>query len=182
MKTLFLILFLILFLPVSPSLALFDTGTALDKGKAELDFSVNPFSSISYGQSWVFFHYGLGGGYEVHGYQSKWGAITDWNNSVYESYLGLLKQWAHFDRVDLATAVGVRQVWQAGVDPTLIGPGILYTVRVTDQWRVAGHLQYIGDISGQTVSAYNLGYTSEIGLYYMFRPGWEIAGGIFTNS
>lgn len=166
------------------ALALFDTGTALEKGKLEADVCLNPFDSIGYGQNFIFLHYGLGNYYELHGYLSKWGAVSRWDNSTYEGYIGILKQWLAWPKLDLATVVGVRKVFNS-FNPSLIGPGILYTFRVTPRFRLAGHLQYIGDISSQghlIISNYNLGYTSELGGYYKFNENFELAAGIFTNS
>lgn len=165
----------------SPVFALFDTGTALPKGKFEVDVSVNPFPSIKYGQNFVFLHYGLGKGYEINGYLSKWGTIYDWNNSHYETYIGFLKQWADFEYLDLATEVGLRKVLTYDTF-SLIGPGVLYTLKIQPSFRIAGHLQYIGSISPDGITAYNRGYTAEIGGYYKFNPGFEFALGAFMNS
>ncbi|MDD4179527.1 MAG: hypothetical protein PHH14_05710 [Candidatus Margulisbacteria bacterium] len=165
-----------------PAQALFDTGTALEKGKFELDVCVNPFSSITYGQSWLFYHYGLGNKWEIHGYTSKWGAITNWDNSIYEGYIGFLKQWGEWEYLDLATCLGVRKVVNMNTDPSLIGPGILYTIKMGEGWRVAGHLQFIGDISTSGIRPLNNGYTAELGIYKMIRDGLELAVGGFMNS
>ena len=175
-----IILFLLL-LQIS-SYALFDTGTALDKGKLEADLCVNPFESISYGQSWVFLHYGLGNKYELHGYFSKHGAIQNWSNSNYEGYIGILKQWLEWKYLDLATVVGVRKVITTSANASLIGPGVLYTFKISNLFRVAGHLQYIGDIQGTNAPPYNYGYTSEVGFYYFLTKNLELALGAFTNS
>ena len=166
--------------------ALFDTGTALEKGKFEIDVAVNPFKNITYGQNFAFLQYGLGNGYEVHGYLSKHGTIYDWDNSTYETYMGILKQWASFKYVDLATVIGIRKVLNPANDPSLIGPGILYTLKINPIFRIAGHLQFIGNIhqqqNGYEITPLNLGYTSEIGLYLMLTKHLEFAFGCFTNS
>lgn len=184
-KIVLTLIFFCLYLSFS-AFALFDTGTALDKGRLELDVAINPFKSISYGQNFVFGHYGLGNGYEIHGYYSKWGTIFDWNDSIYESYVGILKQWGQYEYLDLATSVGVRRVSQVGDIPTLFGPGILYTWKISPVFRIAGHLNYIADIinqDGKTILiGYNSAYTWEIGFYYMLTSGFELAGGVFTNS
>ena len=154
----------------------------MEKGKLELDVCVNPFESIQYGQNWVFFHYGLGNGYELHGYQSKWGTLYNWNDSTYESYLGMLKQWASYEYIDLATSVGIRKVLRPEANPSLIGPGILYTLKINKKFRIGGHLQYIGEITPNEIRNYNLGYTWETGLYYFISQSTELAFGVFTNS
>jgi hypothetical protein len=181
-----LLAFALLFSFSSFALALFDTGTSLDQGKFEVDAAVNPFPSITYGQNFVFLHYGLGNKYEVHGYFSKWGTIYNWQDSTYEGYIGILKQWAEFERLDLATVLGIRKVMSADASPSLIGPGFLYTIKINKIFRLAGHLQYIGDISNSgnqwSVKNYNRGYTSEVGLYLFLTPSFELAGGAFTNS
>lgn len=178
-------LFLLLLL-TSSSYALFDTGTAMAKGKLELDVCVNPFRNIDYGQNWVFWHYGLGNEWEYHGYLSKWGNIFDWQGSDYEGYMGFLKQWANYEKLDLATCLGIRKIFDSLSNPSLIGPGILYTIKLTPQVRMAGHLQYIGEISENDghigIKKLNLGYTSEIGLYNKFNETVELAVGVFTNS
>lgn len=177
---------IIFFFFSSTSRALFDTGTALEKGEFEIDVAVNPFRSIEYGQNFAFLHYGLGNGYEVHGYLSKWGTICDWDNSTYETYMGILKQWANFEYVDLATVIGIRKVLNPANNPSLIGPGVLYTLKTNPSFRIAGHLQFIGNIYQQhgryEVTPLNLGYTSEIGLYFMLTKHLEFAFGCFTNS
>lgn len=163
---------------------MFDTGTALEKGKFQLDVCINPFESISYGQNFVFFHYGIGAAYEIHGYFSKHGTIQNWKNSTYEGYCGILKQWANFEYVDLATCVGIRKVLADSVNPSLIGPGVLYTLKINPTFRIAGHLQYIGEINTKKneIIPLNLGYTYEIGLYFMLSKQLEFAIGCFTNS
>jgi hypothetical protein len=174
------------FFSSSTAHALFDTGTALEKGKFEIDVAINPFKSITYGQNFAFLHYGLGKGFEIHGYLSKHGVIYDWKDSTYETYIGLLKQWASFECVDLATVIGIRKVLRPLSDPSLIGPGFLYTFKIKPSFRIAGHLQYIGNIDMQDnkyeVTPYNLGYTSEVGLYFMLTEHLEFASGFFTNS
>ena len=166
--------------------ALFDTGTAMDKGKIELDVAINPFESVNYGQNFVFGHYGLGNGYEIHGYFSKWGTIFNWDNSTYESYIGILKQWVSFEQLDLATSVGIRNVYLSGDVPDLFGPGILYTWKISKLFRIAGHINYIAEIINQenriTLNAYGAGYTWEVGFYYLLTPGFELAFGAFTNT
>jgi hypothetical protein len=183
-KELKLLCFSIVFLLFSlafPVFALFDTGTALLKGQFEIDVSVNPLPSIKYGQSFAFLHYGLGSGYEVNGYFSKWGAIFDGQNSNYKAFTGVLKQWADYEYLDLATEIGLRKVLTNSTF-SLIGPGILYTLKIQPSFRIAGHLQYIGAISPDGITAYNRGYTAEIGGYYKFNPGFEFALGVFMNS
>jgi len=162
--------------------ALFDTGTAMEKGKFELDVSINPLTDINYGQNFVFLHYGLGNEFELHGFFSKHGDIYNWNNSNYEGYIGLLKQWYSSERLDLATCVGIRKVLTTSMNPSLIGPGFLYTYRINQDFRLAGHLQYIGDFSAQGLVNYGRGYTSEVGFYWLFTEHLELALGIFTNS
>lgn len=175
--------FFFLILLFSPSYALFDTGTALDKGSFEADIAINPFKSITYGQNFVFMQYGLGNKYEAHGYLSKWGTIFDWENSTYEGYLGIIKQWADFKYVDLATSVGLRKVLDL---LTLYGPGILYTIKINKYFRIAGHLNYVGDIISNndtsTLTNYNNGYAAEIGFYLKLTQSAEFALGGFMNT
>jgi len=177
---------LIILFSSTTAYGLFDTGTAMGKGKFEIDVAVNPFESVDYGQNFAFLHYGIGNGFEVHGYVSKWGTIYDWNNSTYETYMGILKQWANFRYVDLATAIGIRKVLNPANDTSLIGPGILYTLKINPVFRISGHLQLISSIfqrpGGFETAPLNLGYTSEIGLYFMLTKHLEFAFGCFTNS
>ena len=155
----------------------------MEKGKLEADVCINPFRSISYGQNFVFLHYGLGAGYEIHGYYSKWGSIDDWGTkNTYESYIGILKQWFSQDRIDLATVIGYRKVLANRGTASLIGPGILYTYRLNGSVRLAGHLQYIGDLNSDPIRGYNKGYTFELGYYQMLTSKLELAAGLFTNS
>ena len=163
-------------------LALFDTGTVLQKGKIELDVALNPSESIVNGQNFAFLQYGLGSGYEVHGYVSKYGTFFTHKNDTWEYYGGILKQWLSYKQLDLATSVGIRAKTLSTAKPCLIGPGVLYTINLTKVWRVAGHLQYIGELVAGGVRAFNRGYTAEMGLYYRFSYGFEIAAGLFMNS
>lgn len=175
--------FLFNFILFSSSHALFDTGTSLDRGKFEADIAINPFREISYGQNFVFMQYGLGNKYEAHGYLSKWGTIFDWENSAYEGYIGILKQWADFKYVDFATSIGLRKVLNL---LTLYGPGILYTIKINKYFRIAGHLNYVGDITSKnntlTLTNYNNGYAAEAGFYLKLTQNIEFALGGFMNT
>lgn len=175
--------FLFGFILFSTSYALFDTGTALNKGKFEADIAINPFSSITYGQNFVFMQYGLGNNYEAHGYLSKWGTIFDWKNSAYEGYIGILKQWADFEYLDLASSVGIRKALDI---LTLYGPGILYTLKINKHFRIAGHLNFVGDITSKnntlTLTNYNNGYAAEVGFYLKLTQSIEFALGGFMNT
>lgn len=171
----------LLFILSSSCFALFDTGTALKQGKFEADVAINPFQSISYGQNFVFLHYGLGNDYELHGYLSKHGSIFRWTSALDEVYAGILKQWADFEYLDLATSIGIRKVFSSAT-PSLLGPGVLYTLKISKKFRIAGHLQYAGEILSSGIRKLALGYTSEIGGYLKLTENVEFAAGAFTNS
>ena len=169
----------------SYSYALDGTGTVMGPGKLEVDVTINPFESVTYGQNFAYAHYGLGNLFEVNGYVSKWGTITNWNDSTYEIYMGVMKQWATVGPLDLSTAVGLRKVLRGTDNFSLIGPGVLYAWHLSPVLRLAGHFQYIGELknsAGLTLGALNQGFTHEIGFYYRVAFHLELAAGIFTNS
>ena len=171
----------------SPLFALFDTGTAMDKGKLELDFCVNPFDFVEYGQNYIFWHYGLGDGWETHGYASKYGYITNWDSTqTYELYSGILKQFYSSEYLDLAASIGLRKVFVPYTNFSVFGPSLLYTFKINRTIRIAGHIMPITDVprdgSGIGFRPLNRGYTTEIGAYFRLNEHAEIAFGAFTTT
>lgn len=178
-----LLIFIIIAIALSvPAFAMSGIGTALEKGKLEIDAAVNPSKTFDYGQNYLFIHYGLGNGYEINGYLSKFGTVYDWHEGLSEWYAGILKQWYYSPLIDLGTVLGVRRRTAPGEVPSLFGPGIYYTFKLNPVFKIGGHVQYIGSFQDGTIKPLNNGFSTEIGFYYKFNPRFEFAIGAYSTT
>ena len=129
MKRYFIILSLAL-VPLFPSGG-YDHGTSTGKSLLELDFTWNPFNYFEQGQSYVVLGYGLTDRLDIHGYYSIH------TEGFHTYYAGLFYQFLRSEKVDLATAVGMR-INRKNKKRDLFLPQLLYTIKLKDGYSVGG--------------------------------------------
>jgi|TARA_B100001971_G_C18139766_1_gene509722 hypothetical protein len=128
-KRYFIILSLAL-VPLFPSGG-YDHGTSTGKSLLELDFTWNPFNYFEQGQSYVVLGYGLTDRLDIHGYYSIH------TEGFHTYYAGLFYQFLRSEKVDLATAVGMR-INRKNKKRDLFLPQLLYTIKLKDGYSVGG--------------------------------------------
>ena len=116
----------------------YDHGTSTGKGLWELDFTWNPFNLFEQGQSYVVFGYGVTERMDLHGYYS----IHAEGFQTY--YAGLFFQFLRSEKVDLATAAGMR-INRGNNNNDLFFPQLLYTIKLKDGYSVGGSFVNIMD-------------------------------------
>ena len=131
MKRYFIILSLAL-VPLFPSGG-YDHGTSTGKSLLELDFTWNPFNYFEQGQSYVVLGYGLTDRLDIHGYYSIH------TEGFHTYYAGLFYQFLRSEKVDLATAVGMR-LNRENKKRDLFLPQLLYTIKLKDGYSVGGSI------------------------------------------
>ena len=133
----------------------FDNGTATGRGKFQLDLTWNPFDKIEFGQTYAVVSYGITNRFDLHGY------ISRHHGSFYTWYGGLFYQFYKSDKIDLATAVGIRKRF----DETwthIFSPQLLYTGKITDKISIGGSVVNVRNYE----SSENYGLTFDIAFAY----------------
>ena len=127
----------------------YDHGTATGKGLLELDFTWNPFNLLEQGQSYVVLGYGLTDRLDIHGYYSIH------TEGFHTYYAGLFFQFLNSNKIDLATAAGIR-VNKKNKKNNLFFPQLLYNLKLKDGFSVGGSIVNImGDVN-QSVESMSL--------------------------
>ena len=124
---------LMLILSVLPMFASggYDHGTSTGKNQLELDFTLNPFDIIEFGQSYIVLGYGITNRLDVHGYYSH---QTDKQDNY---YYGLFYQFVKSRFIDLSTAVGRRHYTESkNID--IFFPQLLYSIKLKDNMFIGG--------------------------------------------
>ncbi len=116
----------------------YDHGTSTGKGLWELDFTWNPFNLFEQGQSYIVFGYGITERMDLHGYYS----VHAEGFQTY--YAGLFFQFLRSEKVDLATAAGMR-INRGNNNNDLFFPQLLYTIKLKDGYSVGGSFVNIMD-------------------------------------
>ena len=121
----------------------YDHGTSAGKGNWDISLTWNPFNYFDQGQSYAILGYGLTNRLDIHGYYS----YTHEGNDNY--YGGFFYQFYKSNRIDLATAIGVRKYPD---EPTthIFLPQLLYTVRFSERMGIGGSFV---DIRSQNLKA-----------------------------
>jgi len=136
----YLIILSLAVVPLYPSGG-YDHGTSTGKGLLELDFTWNPFNMFEQGQSYVVLGYGFTDRLDVHGYYSIH------TEGFHTYYAGLFFQFLKSEKVDLATAAGMR-INGESKNGDLFFPQFLYTVKLKDGYSVGGSfVNIIGEIN-----------------------------------
>ena len=126
----YLIILSLAVVPLFPSGG-YDHGTSTGKGLLELDFTWNPFNIFKQGQSYVVLGYGLTDRLDIHGYYSIH------KEGFHTYYAGLFYQFLRSEKIDLATAVGMR-INRKNKNSDLFLPQFLYTIKLKDGYSVGG--------------------------------------------
>jgi len=136
----FLIIFSLAVVSLYPSGG-YDHGTSTGKGLFELDFTWNPFNIFEQGQSYVVLGYGLTDKLDIHGYYSIH------TEGFHTYYAGLFFQFLKSEKVDLATALGMR-LNRENKNSDLFFPQLLYTIKLKDGYSVGGSfVNIMGDVN-----------------------------------
>jgi len=155
----------------------YDNGSAVGKGKLQLDFTWNPFDVVDYGQSYITWNYGLTDTLAFHGYGSHEA------NGVNQIYYGLKYTFLQNDSWDLSTAIGFRN----RKDETHIyAPQLLYTYKLANGYDIGGSILDVYDITDSE----NLGVTFDIAFRVPFKLSFlqeyvestKLALGAFKNA
>ena len=147
MKQCFIILSLAV-VPLYPSGG-YDHGTSTGKGLLELDFTWNPFNMLEQGQSYVVLGYGLTNRFDIHGYYSIH------TEGFHTYYAGLFYQFLRSEKIDLATAAGMR-INRENKNCNLFLPQLLYTIKLKKEYSVGGSFVNIMDDENQSVESMSL--------------------------
>ena len=135
----------------------YDNGSATGKGLFKLDFTLNPFNKFSYGQSYLVGSYGITNSFDIHGF------ISDHNGKYKTWYAGIFYQFISSKRLDLASAIGVRNKLNGNMHH-LFAPQILYTIFLSKKVFVGGSLVNVKSLD----SGENYGNAIDLSLHYDF--------------
>ena len=138
----YLIILSLAVVPLLPSGG-YDHGTSTEKGLLELDFTWNPFNIFKQGQSYVVLGYGLTNRLDIHGFYSIH------TEGFHTYYAGLFYQFLRSEKIDLATAAGIR-INRENINRDLFFPQLLYTIKLRDGYSVGG--SFVNIISGDDPS------------------------------
>jgi hypothetical protein len=141
----YLIILSLAVVPLFPSGG-YDHGTSTGKGLLELDFTWNPFNIFEQGQSYVVLGYGFTERLDIHGYYSIH------TEGFHTYYTGLFFQFLRSEKIDLATAVGMR-INRENKNSDLFLPQLLYTIKLKDGYSVGGSFVNIMSDLNQSVES-----------------------------
>ena len=110
----------------------YDKGSATGKGRFELSLTINPFGIIPYGQNYAVLSYGLNNKTDLVSYYSSH------QNGTKSKYLGLLYQFFNSERLDLATAIGIR--YKSNNKTDFFIPQLLYNYDITEKISIGGSI------------------------------------------
>ncbi len=127
----------------------YDHGTAAGKGNLDIALTWNLLDYFADGESYVVLGYGITDKIDIHGYYSS--PVN--NNDNY--YAGLFYQFYESNRIDLATAVGLRKYINDDKQHIFV-PQLLYTVKLGKGYEIGG--SFVGlvekeDYLGTTIDA-----------------------------
>jgi hypothetical protein len=148
----------------------FDNGTATGKGKFQLDLTWNPYNKIKFGQTYGVLSFGLTDRIDFHGYLSK-----DSKHHL-TWYSGIFYQFYKTDKIDLATAIGLRKQLEESWTH-IFSPQLLYTVRIVDKLSISGSLVNVYNYSSQK----NYGIAFDLGLNYKIPVKSNILESVAIN-
>ena len=136
----------------------FDNGTATGRGKFQLDLTWNPFDKIEFGQTYGIISYGITNRFDIHGY------ISRHTGPYYTWYGGLFYQFYKSDKIDLATAIGVRKRIDTSLTH-LFSPQMFYTLKITEKISIGGSIVNVYNINSEK----NFGSTLDVSLGYQIQ-------------
>ena len=146
----------------------YDNGTATGKGQFQIDLTWNPFDRIGFGQTYIVMSYGLSHRLDIHGYISH-------HSRGYETwYGGAFYQFLKTQKMDLATAVGVRRRFDENWTH-IFAPQLLYTIHLNDRLNLGGSVVNIMEsLSDKSTRERDkrlnkLGMAVDVGLFYRLK-------------
>ena len=146
----------------------YDNGTATGKGQFQIDLTWNPFDRIDFGQTYIVMGYGLSHRLDIHGYISHHtGGYQTW-------YGGVFYQFLKTQKMDLATAVGVRRRFDENWTH-IFAPQLLYTIHLNDRLNLGGSvvniMESLSDKStrDRDKRLNKLGVAVDVGLFYRLK-------------
>ena len=172
------LLWLLLFLNISIIMGSggFDHGTTVGKNKLQLDFTLNPFNMIDFGQTYIVVSFGIEKNFDLHGYFSH--APKNKN----QFYYGCMKRFMNKKHLDLSTAIGFRH-YDHRID--IFFPQILYTFKM-NKFNIGGSIVNVTVLKNHE----NLGTTYDIAIFIpmekmskmiLFTEKIELGMGFFRN-
>jgi len=155
----------------------YDNGSAVGRGKLQLDFTLNPADIVEYGQSYITWNYGLTNTLGFHGY------VSHEAKGINQIYYGLKYTFLTNDTLDLSTALGLRH---RKSKTHIYLPQLLYTYKLPKDYDIGGSIVHVYDITDSS----SLGTTFDIALRIPFQFSWlssyirssKFAFGAFRNA
>ena len=135
----------------------FDHGSSTGKNFFEIDLTWNPFNYFKNGQSYVVIGYGISEKIDFHGYYS----IHQENFSTY--YNGLFYQFHNSNKLDLATAVGLRKNLNTNYS-NIFFPQLLYTIKLHNQINIGG--SFVNILGHKKININSIPIASDVGIYF----------------
>jgi hypothetical protein len=127
----------------------YDHGTSTGQGLLELDITWNPFNIFEQGQSYVVLGYGFTKRLDIHGYYSIH------TEGFHTYYMGLFYQFLSSEKVDLATAIGMRTN-RENKNSDLFLPQLLYTIKLKNGYSIGGSFVNIMNDVNQPIESISL--------------------------
>jgi len=118
----------------------FDKGTATGKGNWEINLTINPFNLISYGQNYALLSYGLSDKLDIVSYYAVH------KTGLKSIYFGSLYQFVNKPYIDLASAIGIRKVYDESNSYHLFAPQLLYNVILSKKNTIGGSIVNVIDL------------------------------------
>ncbi len=135
----------------------YDKGTATGKNRFELSLTLNPYNLMPYGQNYAVLSYGINKYADIVTYYSKH------KNGTTSQYIGGFFQFLKSDRVDLATAFGVRNTNLNNKD--IFFPQILYTYRLSNGLSIGGSVVKVLDFENKA----DIGNAIDLSFYFPLK-------------
>ena len=151
-----ILIYLLFFTSFAMCSGAFDNGTATGKGKFKLDLTINPFNKISFGQTYGVISYGITDRIDIHGY------ISDHSGNFTTIYGGIFYQFFKSDKIDLATAFGVRSDIEDKEFKHLFFPQLLYTINLSEKIFIGGSMVNVMDKNTSNIAI-------DIGIFYKLK-------------
>ena len=151
------IIIIVLFLNETFASGAFDHGTSTGKNLFEIDLTWNPFNYFKNGQSYVVVGYGITNKIDFHGYYS----IHQENFSTL--YNGLFFQFYESNKLDLATAVGIRKNLKTNYS-NIFFPQLLFNIKLHNQINIGG--SFVNILGHKKININSIPIASDIGIYF----------------
>ena len=120
----------------------YDKGTSTGKGRFELSITINPLNIVPYGQNYGVLSYGINDKYDLVTY------FSSHQNGTKSQYLGIFYQFLNHDKIDLATAFGLRYTNKEWLD--VFCPQLLYNYKLPYDFSIGGSLVKVIEIDSKT--------------------------------